>query len=202
MLHGLRLYILMQQQTDNEVIQLVLQGNQQAYAILVSRYQQFVFTIALRYVPGREEAEELAQDVFVKAYRYLADFKGQSKFSTWLYTITQTTCLSFLRKKKNSAVLLEEENLVRAADGQHHITEDITDRKNRTAMIDAAINRLSTTDGQIIMLFYKAEQSLEEIAQILGMPAGTVKVKLHRARLRLKEIMKTHFANELPYMGN
>jgi len=189
------------QQTDNEVIQQVLRGNQQAFAVLVSRYQQFVFTIVLRYISNREEAEELAQDVFVKAYRYLADFKGQSRFSTWLYTLTQTTCLSFLRKKPDRSTLLEEEQLVQVTDQQMHSVQDSAEKKEQTAMINTAINRLSPSDAQIIMLFYKAEQSLEEIAQILGIPANTVKVKLHRARQRLKEIMETHLAKELPWPG-
>jgi len=86
---------------------MVLQGQQAAYATLVTRYEGYVFTIAMRFVNNREVAEELAQDAFVKAYRYLADFKGNSKFSTWLYTIVNTTCLSHLRKKKDEAILLE-----------------------------------------------------------------------------------------------
>src|SRR3954467_5276953 len=98
----------MHQQTDDiAVIQMVLQGQQAAYATLVERYQQYVFTLAMRYVNNRELAEELSQDVFVKAYRCLADFKGHSKFSTWLYTIVNSTCLSQLRKKKDDTVLLE-----------------------------------------------------------------------------------------------
>src|SRR5215211_2603208 len=83
---------------DIDLIQLVLAGNQSVYAQLIDKYKNFVFTIVLRYVKGREDAEEVAQDVFVKAFRSLADFKGASKFSTWLYTIATTTSLSFLRK--------------------------------------------------------------------------------------------------------
>ena len=85
---------------DNELISKVLSGDQQAYAGLVSRYQNYVFTLALRVVKSREDAEEVAQDSFIKAYKYLADFKGASKFSTWLYTIVNNTAISFLRKKK------------------------------------------------------------------------------------------------------
>src|SRR5437763_8058669 len=85
---------------DRDVMAHVLKGDQQAYSILVERFQNYVFTIVLRYVKNREDAEEVAQDVFVKAYRSLADFKGTAKFSTWLYTVTTTTSLTFLRKKK------------------------------------------------------------------------------------------------------
>ncbi len=77
--------------SDIEIISAVLNGNQQAYAVIVQRHQTFVFTLVLRYIKNREDAEEVAQDVFVKAYKALADFKGASKFSTWLYTITNTT---------------------------------------------------------------------------------------------------------------
>src|SRR5688572_33008798 len=95
---------------DNEIISRVLQGEQAPYAELVKRYQNFVFTIALRYTPNREDAEEIAQDVFVKAYRSLADFRGESKFSTWLYTIVTTTCITFLRKKKLPIHSLDNEH--------------------------------------------------------------------------------------------
>jgi RNA polymerase sigma-70 factor (ECF subfamily) len=85
---------------DNEIISRVLKGEQNAYAELVNRYQGYVFTLILSMIKSREDAEEEAQDVFIKAYRSLADFRGESKFSTWLYTITNTTCITFLRKKK------------------------------------------------------------------------------------------------------
>ena len=80
---------------DNEIISRVLKGEQNAYAELVNRYQAYVFTLVLRMIKSREDAEEVAQDVFIKAYRSLADFRGESKFSTWLYTIANTTSLLF-----------------------------------------------------------------------------------------------------------
>ena len=86
--------------TDNEIITRVLRGEHQVYSDLVTRYQNFVFTLALRYTPVREDAEEIAQDVFVKAYKALKDFRGESKFSTWLYSIVNSTAITFLRKKK------------------------------------------------------------------------------------------------------
>lgn len=98
---------------DIDLIQLVLAGNQPVYAQLVEKYKNFVFTIVLRYVKGREDAEEVAQDVFIKAYRSLKDFKGASKFSTWLYTITTTTSLSFLRKKQLEVQSLDNEKVLR-----------------------------------------------------------------------------------------
>jgi RNA polymerase sigma factor (sigma-70 family) len=186
------------EQTDIEIIQLVLQGQQQAYAILVDRYQNFVFTIVLRYVKGREDAEEVAQDIFIKAYRSLADFKGASKFSTWLYTVTTTTCITFLRKKRLDMYSLDNEKVFAAADNiDSGASANQIEQKSRIAMVNAAIQLLSPDDAQIITLFYKGEQTLEEIAMILGKEPNTVKVQLHRARTRLKEKMHKHFSAEV-----
>ena len=101
---------------DNEIISRILRGETALYATLVSQYQSFVFSICLRFVTQREDAEEIAQDVFVKAYRYLGDFRGDSKFSTWLYSITHTSCISFLRKKKLPLHSLDNEKVFAAAD--------------------------------------------------------------------------------------
>ena len=183
---------------DNDLIQLVLQGQSAAYAELVDRYKAFVFTIVLRYISSREDAEEVSQDIFVKAFRSLADFKGASKFSTWLYTITTTSCLTFLRKKKLNVQSLDNENVFAAADNiDGGLTANLVEQKSRVAMVNAAIKMLSSDDAQIITLFYKGEQTLEEIAKILGKEPNAVKVQLHRARTRLKEKLQKHFAAEV-----
>jgi len=183
---------------DNEIISKVLSGDTQAYAALVTRYQNYVFTLTLRMVKSREDAEEVAQDIFVKAYRALADFRGDSKFSTWLYTIVNTTCITFLRKKKLEVHSLDNENVFAAADSQDSgFRANLVEQKSKVNMVNQAIALLSPDDAQVITLFYKSEQSLEEIAQVLGLEANTAKVRLHRARTRLKEKMEKHFAVEL-----
>jgi RNA polymerase sigma factor (sigma-70 family) len=184
--------------TDSEIISRVLGGDQQLYAELVKRYQNFVFTIALRYTPVREDAEEIAQDTFVKAYKSLKDFRGDSKFSTWLYAIVNSTSITFLRKKRIETHSLDNENVFESADSQASDTRaNQVEQKSKVAMISKAINLLSPDDAKLITLFYKAEQSLEEIAQILDMETNTVKVKLHRARQRLKDKMEKYFAQEV-----
>ncbi len=185
-------------QNDNELISKVLQGNHLAYAGLVTRYQNYVFTLTLRLVKNREEAEEVAQDVFIKAFKYLADFRGDSKFSTWLYTIVNNTCISFLRKKKLDIQSLDDERVFAKADNQDlGFRADGVEQKSRHAMVNDAISLLKPDDAAIITLFYKNEQSLDEIAMVLGLETNTAKVRLHRARTRLKEMMETHFAHEV-----
>ena len=184
--------------SDNEILSSVLQGNQQVYAEIVKRYQNFVFTIALRYTPNREDAEEIAQDCFIKAYRSLADFRGDSKFTTWLYTIVTTTCLTFLRKKKLDVHSLDNEKVFEMADNKDSgFDANQVEQKSRISMVNRAIGLLSPDDAHILTLFYKGEQSLEEIAVVMGMEANTVKVRLHRARQRLKDKMEKHFADEV-----
>ena len=185
-------------QTDNEIISRVLQGEQNAYAELVNRYQNYVFTLTLRMIKSREDAEEVAQDVFIKAFRYLSDFRGESKFSTWLYTIVNTTCITFLRKKKLDIYSLDNEKVFEIADSQDSgFRANMVEQKSRVNMVNEAIALLSPDDGEIITLFYKAEQNLEEISKILGMETNTVKVRLHRARTRLKDKMEKHFSEEI-----
>jgi RNA polymerase sigma factor (sigma-70 family) len=184
--------------SDSDIIELVLKGNQSAYAVLVERYQGFVFTIALRYVKAREDAEEMAQDIFVKAYRSLADFKGTSKFSTWLYTITTTTCISFLRKKKLEVHSLDNEKVFAVADNlDGGLSANHVEHKSKLNMVNEAIRLLNPDDALVITLFYKGEQTLEEIAQAIGKEPNTVKVQLHRARTRLREKMQKHFPAEV-----
>lgn len=181
-----------------DIIARVLNGDHQSYSILVERYKNFVFTITLRYVKGREDAEEVAQDIFVKAYRSLSDFKGQAKFSTWLYTITTTTCITFLRKKKLEVHSLDNENVFAAADTiDSGMRANQIEQKSKVNMVNAAIKMLSPEDAHVITLFYKGEQSLEEIAEILVKETNAVKVQLHRARGRLKEKMQKHFSEEV-----
>lgn len=183
---------------DNELISKVLSGDQQAYAGLVNRYQNYVFTLVLRFTKNREDAEEVSQDIFIKAYRALSSFRGASKFSTWLYTIVNTTCITFLRKKRLEVHSLDNEKVFELADSQDSgMRANLVEQKSRVAMVNNAIKMLSTDDAEVITLFYKSEQTLEEIAQILGIEANTAKVRLHRARTRLKEKMETHFVQEV-----
>ena len=185
------------QLTDIELIQQTLGGNQSAYADLVKRHQRFVFTLALRFSKNREDAEEIAQDCFVKAYRSLASFQQQSKFSTWLYSIVYTTAMTSLRKKRveTSSIHNEDENLqidiqTAAFDTNH------AENNSRSFYLNQAIEQLLPDDAAVLTLFYKGEQSVEEISQALGIEANAVKVKLFRARQRLKEKLEHNLKHE------
>jgi len=174
--------------SDTELINKVLGGEKAAYADLMKRHQRFVFTLALRFAKSREDAEEIAQDCFIKAYRSLNTFRSTSKFSTWLYSIVYTTAMTFLRKKRLDVQSIDTEaGLLNIENHVSDLNADDVEHKSKMVFVNRAIDQLSTDDAAVITLFYQGEQSLEEIGQALGMETNTVKVKLHRARHRLKE---------------
>lgn len=188
----------MQQQTDLELIAETLAGNTASYALLVNRHKRFVFTMALKFVKNREDAEEVAQDCFVKAYKALGTFKQTSKFSTWLYTIAYTTAMSHLRKKRLPTNSIDEENShMQLQNSISSYRADGVENTSKYAYLNLAISQLLPDDAAIITLFYQGEQRLDEIAETLNMESNTVKVKLHRARIRLKEKLQLLLKDEV-----
>lgn len=187
--------------SDIELIEETLAGNQSAYADLVKRHQRFVFTLAMRFTKSREDAEEIAQDSFIKAYRSLAAFGGQSKFSTWLYTIVYTTAMTFLRKRKlDTSSIDDETTFIQLESRNSGLDNNLAENKSRSFYLNKAIEQLSPDDAMIITLFYKGEQSLDEIGIALGIEPNTVKVKLFRARHRLKEKLERNLKHEAKEM--
>jgi RNA polymerase sigma factor (sigma-70 family) len=178
---------------DTTLIDAVLKGNQAAFRDLVNRHKDYAFTIAFRILQHREEAEEAAQDAFVRAYQALVNFNREAKFSTWLYRIVVNCALTIQQKRKIRAEDLEEARLLRGGD-------DFTDnlrRKEQKQFIEKALKQLSVDDVTVITLFYLRELSLEEIAETVGIEANTVKVKLHRARKRLADVLQDMMGGEV-----
>ncbi|MFD1063407.1 RNA polymerase sigma factor [Winogradskyella litorisediminis] len=175
---------------DHQLIKLILNGNQNAYAQLVNRYKDLVFTLALRMLKNREEAEEVSQDAFVKVYKSLDKFKGDSKFSTWIYKVTFNTCLDNLKKNKKhrNNVSIDEFtfNKIETIDNAlEHII-----KAEKTKVIKQCINSLPNEDAYLLTLFYFEELSLDEISEIINVSSNTIKVKLFRARKKLAVILE------------
>ena len=193
-----RVYTMQSKLSDIELIEQTLAGNQAAYADLVKRHQRFVFTLALRFAKNREDAEEIAQDCFIKAYRSLSAFQRQSKFSTWLYSIVYTTAMTFLRKKRVDTDSIDDENTyIQSENSSSSHDVNSAENKSRSYYLNQAITQLMPDDAAIITLFYMGEQSLDEIGKALGIEANTVKVKLFRARQRLKEKLEHTLKHEV-----
>ncbi|MGC3948620.1 MAG: sigma-70 family RNA polymerase sigma factor [Chryseolinea sp.] len=176
---------------DVPIIDRILAGEQSVYADLVNRYKSYAFTIAFKIVQNRAEAEEIAQDAFIKAYHNLKSFQRESKFSTWLYRIVFNTAISHRRKNRPEFQSIETTRLI-----QGHEGEDRLERTDKRRFLEAAMNRLNQADRTALTLFYLEELSLEEIAEVTGMQANTAKVRIHRARQRLADELKAILKSE------
>ncbi|MEJ1237688.1 sigma-70 family RNA polymerase sigma factor [Chryseolinea sp. T2] len=176
---------------DVPIIDRIIAGEQSVYAVLVNRYKSYAYTIAYKIVQNRVEAEEVAQDAFIKAYHNLKSFQRESKFSTWLYRIVFNTAISHRRKSRPDFQSIETTRLV-----QNHEGEDRVERSDKRRFLEAAMNRLNQADRTALTMFYLEEFSLEEIAEVTGMQANTVKVRIHRARQRLADELKTILKSE------
>lgn len=179
--------------TDQKLIQSSINGDTQAFTHLVERHQEYVFTLVIRMIKTREEAEEIAQDVFIKVFKSLKDFKGDSKFTTWLYRITYRAALDHIRKNKKrekTNTLLEditEDNLTFIKSPLETLQEE-----ERKAYIKKCIGQLSESDAAVVTLFYFDELSIREIGKITNLTEDNVKVKLHRSRKRLYDLLHPH----------
>jgi RNA polymerase sigma factor (sigma-70 family) len=174
------------------LLQQALAGEQHAYTKLVQQYEHLVFTLALRMVKHREEALEVSQDAFLKAFRYLGDFRGECKFSSWLYKIAYSVAINYLRKKRPYLLSLEDEKMTFSLTSSERIDEKVeqSDRKNS---LETAIRQLSADDAAIITLFYIFEQKIDEICIAMELTETNAKTKLSRARQRLRTIIERDF---------
>lgn len=173
------------------IIAKVKEGDMAAFNVLIDEHKAMAFTLALKLMKNREDAEEVAQDAFLKAYKNIHQFEGNAKFSTWLYTIVYNTALTRLRKKKIQTTDLDfhqEENLASysESDKEWHRLQ----KSERSGYIKEALELLSSEDQVVITLFYLSENSLQEICEITNWELSNVKVRLHRARKRLLKALE------------
>lgn len=183
------------------IIAKVKEGDTAAFNVLINEYKTMVFTLAMKLMKTREDAEEVTQDAFLKAYKKINQFEGKSKFSTWLYTIVYNTALTKLRKKKipiNDSDFNQEDNLSAYSESGNEWRK--LQREERSSYIKQALDRLSKEDQVVITLFYLNEQSLQEICEATEWELSNVKVRLFRARKRLLkalELLLDHEVREL-----
>jgi RNA polymerase sigma-70 factor (ECF subfamily) len=185
------------QDTSTEhIIQAVKNGDTDAFNTIINLHQQAVFNLAFRMLKNREDAEEVAQDSFVKAYQKLKFFKGQSKFSTWLYRITYTTGLNKIKSNKKH---LNNQSL--DAQSDHGSTPELSMgpllQIERTKFLKIALQRLTDQQQMLLTLYYQNECDLAEIEEITRTPKNTIKVQLHRARKALKSSLEALLAGEI-----
>jgi RNA polymerase sigma-70 factor, ECF subfamily len=173
--------------TDAQIVENILQGDSSAFQDLVTRYQQPVFSICYRMLRQREEAEDLSQEVFIKAYRYLRQYNHEHKFSSWILKIATNTCIDAIRKNRVDTMPLDEEIKTNQEDvsAERAFLQEEAHRE-----IESAIAALPPDYRVVILLYHHHGQSYQQIADQLDVPMSMVKNRLFRARKLLKSSLK------------
>ena len=164
-----------------------LAGETEAFSALVERYQSLVFSIVMRMVRQRQDAEDVAQDVFVKAYSSLEGFRGDARFSTWICRIAYTTAVSYTRKKRpdRAGVEILNDYDAYADDDESSLHEE------QVQQLQRLLAKLPPEDAVLVSLHYQHDKTMDEIASIVGLSVANVKVRLHRIRKKLYEELKS-----------
>ena len=175
---------------DNFYIEKIKQGDTAAFATLVDKHKDMVFTICVKIVRKAEDAEELAQDVFLKVYEKLESFRGDARFSTWLYRIAYNAAISKTRKRRLEVEALDDFTI------NNYSVDDVKeelqtiDKEEQQVLLKKAMESLSDDDYLIIKLFYLKELPVKDISEITGLSQANIKVKLHRIRKKMYCNMK------------
>lgn len=179
----------MEAEEEIHYIQRILNGETELYAIFLDCYSHSIYLLIVQMVSCPEDAEELVQDTFLKAFNNLKSYKKESRFSTWLYRIAYNVAISFMRKKRHEFLYIDENTINNVPDEKE---EDIlcpTDNEERIAALIKAIELLNVEEKAVIMLFYYEQKTIEEVGNILDINISNVKVKLHRIRKKLYLLM-------------
>jgi RNA polymerase sigma-70 factor (ECF subfamily) len=180
--------------SDEALISLVKKNHSGAINELINRHKVMVFNLALRLLGNFHEAEEAAQDTFVKAIQSIHEFRADSQLGTWLYRICFNTCITYKRKKRLNTFSLSKAKL------EEHPTTQLLcalEQKDNVKYLNQALSTLSSSDIAIVSLFYMDDLPTHEIAKVIGISEGNVRVKLHRARNILKDQLKKILNNEV-----
>lgn len=175
--------------TDEEIIDRVRKGETRLFDHLVRRHKDAVYGMAVRFVGRGPDAEDVAQEVFLKAFRSLAGFKGEAKFSTWLYRITFNLCADWLRRSRGpgrKTVPIDDAREI--GDGRIDLEAGLLDAEERQR-VNRALDRLDERYRSVVVLQYYQKLAYEEIAAILEVPVKTVETRLYRARKLLREAL-------------
>ncbi len=174
--------------TDLELVNEFKNGNTSAFDEIVKRYQRKVYTLARRILGNHEDADDIAQEVFIKLFYSLNDFKGESSLFTWIYRITVNECKSFLRKKKMKEFIQIEDvvNILRFGQTPE---QELFDKEERS-LIERAIEKLPTKQKMIFIMRFFEDLDYREIAKILNKPIGTLKANYFHAVKKIQKFIK------------
>lgn len=182
-------------ESEREIIASICNGNTRAFAVLVDTYKNRAFTLAMRILKHREDAEDAVQDAFIRCYNALPQFEERAMFSTWLYRIVYNVCISQLRKRNSLVSSVEEsENVDAIFQSFDWIPDALSEQNELRLHLHSAIASLPAHYASIFSLFYEEHCSYEQICEITAMPLGTVKTQLFRARMHVRKSIESHYS--------
>jgi RNA polymerase sigma-70 factor (ECF subfamily) len=189
----------MEYKGDIYYIEQILSGNSNSFSYIVDRHKNKAYNLAFRICGHHEEAEEIAQDSFLKAYRSLKSFKMKSSFATWLYRIVYNTSISYVRIKKKGILSLEDF----PADATDFIginpNEEDAEKEYRNSLVNFALQKINDDERGLVSLYYYEDMSTDEISDVTGISKSNIKVKLFRARQKMLEIIEKVEKKKLIY---
>ncbi len=177
---------------EQELVRKAQAGNEDAFASLVAEHQRFVYNLALRTLNDAREAEDVAQEAFVRAWLALPNFRRQAQFRTWLYRIVANLCFTRLPRLRRELATLDEAQVHEMPAESLANPATSVEAKEKRAFLHCQIERLPESYRLLVTLRYQQELAYEEIADILGVPVSTVKTGLFRARERLREALRAY----------
>lgn len=174
---------------EKELVRRAQQGDAEAFSMLVSEHQQFVYNLALRALQDSHEAEDAAQDAFVRAWMALPNFRGQSQFRTWLYRIVTNVCYNRMPKLRRQMAAMGDDQVIDVPDEDSDDPADEVEASQRRAYLHEQIDELPESYKILVTLRYQQGLSYDEIASVLSLPLGTVKTGLFRAKAQLRQAL-------------
>jgi RNA polymerase sigma-70 factor, ECF subfamily len=175
---------------EKELIKRIRDGETEAFSELLNQHQDAVYSLIVQIVSSREDAEELTQDVFIKAFKKINSFRGESSISTWLYRIAYNTAISATRKRKLNFMNLEEKSLNNIPDD---VVDELLNHEDDEKLLQAmkeAVEKLKPEEKAMISLYYSQERPINEIAKIMKLSPENIKVKLFRTRKKIAVYIK------------
>lgn len=186
----------MGQEQDNIYINKVLNGDRNAYAYLVDKYKTMVYSLAYNITKNRDEAEEVAQETFIKAYQSLRNYQGKAKFSSWLYRIVYNAAISNIRKYEKGKITIDEANVPESLYVESKKNHELLSAEERKRFLEMALNSLEEDERALVIMYYYEDRELEDIAEITGLTKTNTKVKLFRARKKMLTVLNSYLKEE------
>lgn len=181
----------MEQKDESYYINRILDGETEYFSVFLDRYSRPLYALIVQIVGCPEDAEELLQDVFMKAFRSLNGYKQDCQFSTWIYRIAYNTAISATRKRKQEFLYVEENTINNVPDEAVDNVFGSVVNEEQIERLNKAIDLLNGEEKALITLFYYEEKSMEEVGEVLKISVSNVKVRLHRIRKKIYVLMNS-----------